>query len=87
VSLFFKTGALPVKDPCCYNRGMVDDDKGKKDRGTKDRSAASEKNKTSKDTDDDEAGGEEDKLTPVKPKVGEPTGNLRRRAEWFRKRH
>ena len=66
---------------------MVDDDKVEKDRGPKDRSAASEKDKTSKDTDDDEAGGEEDTLAPVKPKVGEPTGNLRRRAEWFRKRH
>jgi hypothetical protein len=66
---------------------MVDDDKVKKDRGPKDRSPASEKDKKSKDADDDEAGGDEDELAPVKPKVGEPTGNLRRRAEWFRKRH
>ena len=66
---------------------MVDDDKGKKDRGTKDSHAASKTDKKPEPTDDDDAGGDEGDLTPVKPKVGEPSGNLRRRAEWFRKRH
>lgn len=61
---------------------MVNDDKAEKDRGTEDSQADSETDKKSERKDDDEG-----ELTPVKPKAGEPTGNLRRRAEWFRKRH
>ena len=71
------------KAHCCYNRRMMDDDKVEKDE---DRGTASEKDEKPKGTDDD-AGGDEGELTAVKPKGGEPTGNLRRRAEWFRKRH
>ncbi len=66
---------------------MVDDDKNEKDRGTEDRKAAFETDKKSGRADDDDSGGDEGELTPVKPKVGEPPGNLRRRAEWFQKRH
>jgi hypothetical protein len=66
---------------------MVDDDKGEKENGKKDRHTASVTDKKPGRTDDDDAGADEGELSPVKPKVGEPSGNLRRRAEWFRKRH
>ena len=66
---------------------MEDEDKGEKDGGTEDRHAASQTDKKSGRTDDDDSGGDEGELTPVKPKIGEPAGNLRRRAEWFKKRH
>ena len=66
---------------------MVDANKDKKVRGTKDRRAASAKDKQPKGTDGYDTSADERKLTPAKPKVGEPAGNLRRRAEWFQKRH
>ena len=66
---------------------MTDDDKAEKGRGTEDRHAVSGTDKNSGRADDHESGEDEGELTPVKPKVGEPAGNLRRRAEWFRKRH
>jgi hypothetical protein len=66
---------------------MVDDDKDEKDRSNKDRHAASGTQKKSRPKDDDDSGKDEGELSPVKPKLGEPSGNLRRRAEWFRKRH
>ena len=66
---------------------MVDTDKNEKDRGTEERNAASETDKKSGRTDEDDSGKDEGELTPVRPKVGEPAGNLRRRAEWFQKRH
>ena len=83
--MFFhsKTDALPVNGHCCYTRRMVDAKKGKKAHGTKDRLVASSKDEQPKRTD----GEDEGNLTAVKPKVGEPAGNLRRRAEWFQKRH
>jgi len=66
---------------------MVDDDKGEKNHGPKDRHAASETSKKSGRTDHDDSGVDEGEHKPAKPKVGEPAGNLRRRAEWFQKRH
>jgi hypothetical protein len=66
---------------------MVDDDKDEKDRSNEDRHAASGTHKKPGPADSDDAGEDESQLSPVKPKVGEPSGNLRRRAEWFRKRH
>lgn len=66
---------------------MVDDDKDEKDRSKEDRHAVSGTHKKSRPTDDDDSGKDEGELSPVKPKLGEPSGNLRRRAEWFRKRH
>ena len=66
---------------------MVNDAKGAKDRGTEDRRAASVTEKSSGRTDEGDPGGDEGELTAVRPKTGEPPGNLRRRAEWFRKRH
>ena len=66
---------------------MVDDDKGEKESSKEGRHTASVTDKKSGRTEDDDAGGGEGELSPVKPKVGEPSGNLRRRAEWFRKRH
>ena len=65
---------------------MVDDNKGGKDRGTKDRHSASEKDKKSRRTDGDHSGKDDGELAPTRRK-GEPAGNLRRRAEWFQKRH
>jgi hypothetical protein len=36
----------------------------------------------------DNSAGEEDEIGPMKPKTtGEPADNLRRRADWFKKRH
>jgi len=61
---------------------MVDDDKNKKDRD-----AASETDKKSGGTDEDDSGKDEGELGPITPKTGEPADNLRRRAEWFQKRH
>ena len=66
---------------------MTDDDRNDKDRVSKDRNAASKTNQESRRADKDDSAGDEGELTPVKPKVGEPPGNLRRRAEWFQKRH
>jgi hypothetical protein len=66
---------------------MTDDDKNEKDSGTEDRHAASETHGKSGRANDKDSGKDEGELTPVKPKVGEPAGNLRRRAEWFQKRH
>jgi hypothetical protein len=66
---------------------MVNDDKGKKDPGTEERPTASVKKKKSGRIETNDSGKDEGKLTPAKRKVGEPAGNLRRRAEWFQKRH
>ena len=66
---------------------MVDADNNDKDRGSEDRDAASETDRKSGRTDDDDSGGDEGELTAVNPKGGEPADNLRRRAEWFQKRH
>jgi hypothetical protein len=66
---------------------MVDDDKDKKDRGTEDRRATSRTDRKSGRTDDDDSGEDEGEVGRVRRKVGEPAGNLRRRAEWFQKRH
>jgi hypothetical protein len=64
---------------------MASKDRNKKDRGSEDRNAASETDGKSRRADKDDS--DEGELTPVKPKTGEPPGNLRRRAEWFQKRH
>lgn len=61
---------------------MVDDDKNKKDRDD-----APETDRKSGGTDDDDSGKDEGELTPIKPKTGEPSDHLRRREEWFQKRH
>jgi hypothetical protein len=66
---------------------MVNENKSGKDRGSEDRHAAPRTDKKSGRTAGDDSGGDEVKLKPVKPKVGEPADNLRRRAEWFQKRH
>jgi hypothetical protein len=66
---------------------MVDDHRNKKERVSEDRNVASETDDKSRRADKDDSDGDQGQLTPVKPKVGEPPGNLRRRAEWFQKRH
>jgi hypothetical protein len=71
----------------CYNRRMASKDRNKKERVSEDRNAASETDGKSRRADKDDSDGDEGQLTPVTPKVGEPPGNLRRRAEWFQKRH
>lgn len=66
---------------------MVDTDKNEKERGNEDRKAAPETDKKSGRPDKDDSGKDEGELTAITPKTGEPPGNLRRRAEWFQKRH
>ena len=47
-----------------------------------------EANKDSRSTTADDSDGDESELGPVKPKTtGEPSDNLHRRADWFKKRH
>lgn len=64
---------------CCYNLHMPnkDADEDDKDRKTE-RGEREEKSKEQQST------SEEDR---EKRKLPEPPGNLRRRAEWFKKRH
>jgi len=59
---------------------MVDKDK-------KDRDAADETERKSKGPEKDDADEDEGELSPITPKTGEPADNLRRREEWFQKRH
>ena len=64
-------------DGCCYNRHMPkkdDDDKA----GETERGEHEEKSKEQQ---------EASKEDREKRKLPEPPGNLRRRAEWFKKRH
>jgi hypothetical protein len=61
---------------------MEADDKNKKDRD-----ADPETDKKSADTDEGDSDADEGELTPIAPKTGEPSDHLRRRAEWFQKRH
>ena len=60
------------------------DDKDAKDRGTKGGDASETEKKSGRAKEDDPDEGE---LTPITPKTGEPPGHLRRRSEWFQKRH
>jgi hypothetical protein len=55
-----------------------------KDKDEKDRAAKGTKEPSGSKADDSEDEGE---LSPVKPKSGEPSDNLRRRGDWFQKRH
>ena len=59
---------------------MVDTDK-------KDRDAADETDRKSEASEKDDTDEDEGELTAVTPKTREPSDNLRRRAEWFQKRH
>jgi hypothetical protein len=52
------------------------------DQSNKDRKAAEESSRQSKDDSEKEGRSSSDK-----EKLPEPPGNLRRRAEWFQKRH
>lgn len=71
-----------------YNYRMSKDDEAKRDDATaKDRDDASETDKKSGRTDKDDSGKDEGELTAITPKTREPSDNLRRRAEWFQKRH
>ena len=64
---------------------MASKDNDEKDRGSEDKSAASAADKESRQTAGNDS--DEGQLTAVKPKRGEPADNLRRRADWFQKRH
>jgi len=58
-----------------------------KDKDVKD-ADNDEANKDSRSTTADDSDGRESELGPVKPKTtGEPSDNLHRRADWFKKRH
>ena len=75
----------------CYNQRMRKDEATEKDdatakgQGGKDSNAAAETDK--KSGSDDEVSGSASELQPVSSKKGEPADNLRRRSEWFQKRH
>jgi hypothetical protein len=56
---------------------MANKDKDEKD-GSKE---TKEESRKAKDSDD------EGEITAVKPEHGEPADNLKRRGEWFQKRH
>ena len=57
-----------------------------KDKDEKD-SDSEAADKESGRTAEDDSNGDEGELTAVKPKTGEPPDNLRRRTDWFKKRH
>ena len=58
-----------------------------KDRKGKVKNAAAAAGKETAATGADDSGDSEGQLTEVKPKTGEPSDNLHRRADWFQKRH
>jgi len=64
---------------------MASKEKDEQDRSSEN-SSASETDKESR-SDKDDADGDEGQLSAIKKKTGEPDDNLRRRAEWFQKRH
>jgi hypothetical protein len=64
---------------------MADTDKKEKDRSAKDRNDASKSDRKSGRADEKDS--DEGELSPITPKTGEPSDNLRRRSEWFQKRH
>ena len=72
--------------PAVIIRHMAVEKKDAKDRVGKDKTAGSKGKEEPRSVADDSAG-EEGELTEVKPKTGEPSDNLHRRAEWFQKRH
>ena len=57
----------------------------KEDTSKKSKTKGRATSKTDKDEDED-SGSDEVELEEVKDKKGEPDDNLKRRAEWFRKR-
>jgi len=59
---------------------MASNDRDEKDGGSEETEKESRRAK-------DDSDGDEGELTAVKPKSGEPADNLRRRADWFQKRH
>jgi hypothetical protein len=59
---------------------MTTKDKDEKDGGSEETDKESSRDK-------DDSDGDEGELTAVKSKSGEPADNLRRRADWFQKRH
>ena len=63
-------------------------EKATKGQGGKDSNAAAEPDKKSHG-DDDQASDSDSAvdLKPVRPKIGESKDNLRKRSEWFQKRH
>lgn len=63
---------------CCYNLHMPNKDADEKDDRKTESGEHEEKSKEQQST------SEEDR---EKRKLPEPPGNLRRRAEWFKKRH
>ena len=64
---------------------MASKEKDEQDGGNKDSSASDSDKESRPDKDDD--GGGEGQISAIKKKTGEPDDNLRRRAEWFQKRH
>jgi hypothetical protein len=46
-----------------------------------------ERDRDSKGSDENDVSDSSNELEPVKSKKGEPDDNLRRRSEWFQKRH
>jgi len=62
---------------------MASKDKNEHDESSD--STASETDKESRPDKDDD--GDQGQLTAIRKKTGEPDDNLRRRAEWFQKRH
>jgi len=68
----------------CYTRPMASKAKDEQDSSSEDNSASNADKESRSDKDAD---GDEGQLTAIRKKTGEPDDNLRRRAEWFQKRH
>jgi hypothetical protein len=78
----------PSKDDEEKDNRYQNDDLTAKDRKAKDRSDSAARNKKSRGADDsDPPDGSEVKLDPVRPKIPESGDQLKKRAEYFKKRH
>lgn len=55
--------------------------------GDKDNDASAETKKKPSDEDESSDSDSSSELEPARTKKGEPSDNLRRRSEWFQKRH
>jgi hypothetical protein len=66
---------------------MPKEDAPKKKAGSSKNKDAASKASTKDEEEDDDAGSEPVELEATKSKKGEPDDNLKRRAEWFQKRH
>ena len=63
---------------------MASKAKDEQDGSSEESKASNADNESRPDKDDD---GDQGQLTAIRKKTGEPDDNLRRRAEWFQKRH